>query len=356
MATFIKTPASKWKAVIRKQGWPTTSKTFRTKRDAEDWARRSEDEMARGVHIQRAPSERLTLKAALQRYLLEVSPTKSPGSQAAEKTHAKPLVDALGGYSLAAITADLVAQYRDARLATVSERTGRTITANTTRGELALLSGLFNTAIREWRLGLLYNPVANIRKPSPGKGRERRLMADEERRLLAAADSYSNPMMGWIVRLALHTGMRSGEITSLRRHQVDLEKRVVRLDKTKNGSARTVPLSRAATEVLHTALAHPIRPIDTDLVFFGEPGCNGKRRPYLFQPAWRRDVLPGAGIAGLRFHDLRHEAVSRLVESGMSDQEVAAISGHKTMQMLRRYTHLRAEDLVAKLDALAARA
>jgi len=156
-------------------------------------------------------------------------------------------------------------------------------------------------------------------------------------------------MLGWMVRLAIYTGMRAGEIQSLRRNQVDLSQRVVRLTKTKNGSARTVPLVMQAVEVLREALANPIRPIDTDLVFWGEPGRDGHRRPYEYNPAWRR-ALKRAGITGLRFHDLRHEAVSRLVEAGLGDQEVAAISGHKSMQMLKRYTHLRAEDLVERLD------
>ena len=103
--------------------------------------------------------------------------------------------------------------------------------------------------------------------------------------------------------------------------------------------------------VLQEALTHPIRPLSTELVFWGEPGRDGQRRPYEYHPAWRR-ALKRAGITDLRFHDLRHEAVSRLVEAGLGDQEVAAISGHKSMQMLKRYTHLRAEDLVNRLDQL----
>ncbi len=208
-------------------------------------------------------------------------------------------------------------------------------------------------AIREWRLGLVYNPVAAVRKPALAPGRNRRLTPGEEQALLAECDAASNPMLGWIVRLALHTGMRAGEIQSLRCHQVDLERRVIRLDKTKNGSARSVPLIEPAVDVLRAAVAHEIRPADTDLVFWGEPGRDGQRRPFEFNPAWRR-ARQRAGITGLRFHDLRHEAVSRLVELGLGDQEVAAISGHKSMQMLRRYTHLRAEDLVERLDRMRA--
>ncbi len=99
------------------------------------------------------------------------------------------------------------------------------------------------------------------------------------------------------------------------------------------------------------ALSNPARPFDTDLIFWGEPGRDRKRRPYEFRMAWKK-IIKDTKITNLRFHDLRHEAVSRLVEAGLGDQEVAAISGHKSMQMLMRYTHLRAEDLVERLDQM----
>ncbi len=342
MATLTKNAAGNWKAIIRKTGWPTTIKTFRTRRDADDWARRTEDEMVRGIYIDRGPSERLIFDAAMARYLSEVSPTKNPGTHAREGGFSKPLLKALGKYSLGAITADLVARYRDDRLAEGKSN-------NTVRLELALLSHLYTTAIREWRLGLVYNPVAAMRKPAAGQGRTRRLSLAEEQLLVSACAAHSNPLLVWMVRLALYTGMRAGEIQSLRCGQVDLSRRVIRLDMTKNGSARTVPLTRNAVEVIQAALAHSLRPKETDLIFWGDPGRDGKIRPYQFRPAWRQ-VLQRAGLEGFHFHDLRHEAISRFVEAGLGDQDVAAISGHKSMQMLKRYTHLRAEDLVVKLD------
>jgi len=343
MATLVKTPSGTWKTIVRKTGWPQVIKTFRTKRDGEDWARRVEDEMVRGVYIDRAPSERTTLKAALTRYLSEVTPAKKPSTQYAERRKAKPIFERLGDYSLAAITPDIVARYRDERLAEGKSNT-------TVRLELAILSHLFNTAIREWGLGLVYNPVANIRKPTPANGRNRRFSPTEEERLLSAVDQHSNPMLGWVTGIALCTGMRQGEILSLHRDQVDIQRRLVRLDKTKNGDVRTVPLSTRAAEVFREAIEHPMHKlVDTPLLFYGEPGRDGKRRPYVIHKVWAQ-AMQRAGLRDFRFHDLRHEAVSRLVEVGLSDQEVAAISGHKSMQMLKRYTHLRAEDLVAKLD------
>ncbi|WP_280140215.1 site-specific integrase [Vreelandella arcis] len=109
-------------------------------------------------------------------------------------------------------------------------------------------------------------------------------------------------------------------------------------------------LTQAATEVFKQALNNPLRPLDCNLVFFGEPGKEGKRGPYVYTKVWNQ-AKKKAGLDDIHFHDLRHEAVSRLVEAGLFGQEVAAISGHKSMQMLRRYTHLRAEDLVVKLDS-----
>jgi integrase len=344
MATVTKTPSGTWKAIIRKVGWPTTSKTFRTQRDAMDWSRRTEDEMVRGVFIQRAPSERLTFNDAIDRYLKEVSITKSAFTQRGETCKAKQLKAKFGKYSLAAITPDLVAEYRDERLEEGKKN-------NTVRLELALLGHLFTVAIQEWRIGLAFNPVANIRKPSPGEGRQRRLSAEEETKLMDAVNSYSNPMLGWIVRAALATGMRSTEVVTLRRSQVDLKDGIITLTHTKNGSSRTVPLMPEARKVFKEALENPVRPIDCELIFFGEPGKDKKtRRPYAFNKIFGK-IKSDLGFADLHFHDLRHEAVSRLVEAGFSDQKVASISGHKSMQMLKRYNHLRAADLVEDLEA-----
>jgi len=151
MATIAKTSSGTWKALIRKTGWPSTAKTFRTKRDAEDWARRTEDEMVRGVYIQRAPTERMTVEAALTRYLKEVTPTKRPSTQTGEHKKAQVLIRHLGKYSLAAVNAEIVAQFRDARLTGDPDKNGklRPRSNNTVRLELALLGHLFTVAIKE---------------------------------------------------------------------------------------------------------------------------------------------------------------------------------------------------------------
>ncbi|MBP1126464.1 hypothetical protein JOE32_002931 [Pseudomonas sp. PvP025] len=152
MATLVKTPSGTWKAVIRKIGWPTASKTFRTKRDAEDWSRRTEDEMVRGVYIQRSGSERMTLEAALKRYLSEVTPTKKSSTQNGEASKAKKPTTEPGKYSLAALSSEIIAAYRDKRLSQPAARK-RTLTSNNTvRLELALLGHLYSTAIKSTRV------------------------------------------------------------------------------------------------------------------------------------------------------------------------------------------------------------
>jgi integrase len=353
VASIIKTPSGKWKAIIRKAGWPLTVKTFRTQRDAGDWARRTEDEMVRGAFIKRASGDRMTVAVAMQRYLSEVVPTKRPTSQDADRRRSRIIIRHLGKYSLSALTPEIIATFRDMRLAGEDRKDPkgrpRPRANNTVRLDMALLGHMFTIAIKEWGISLPSNPLLNVRKPAPGPGRNRRLAADEELCLLTAVDRHSNPMLGWIVRIALETGMRFSEIVGLRRVQVDLKRRLVRLLETKNTQPRTVPLSSAATELLRQALSSPSRPIDTDMIFPGEPGRDGKRRPYRFDRMWQR-IKKEQGLKDVRFHDLRHEAVSRFVEAGFSDQEVSAISGHKSMQMLKRYTHLRAEDLVARID------
>jgi integrase len=353
MATITKTESGTWKVLVRKTGWPASIKTFRTKRDAEDWGRRVEDEMVRGAYIQRTSGDRMTVKIAVERYLSDIVPTKRPTSQAADRKRSKILVEHLGKYSLAALTPEVIAKFRDSRLAGEDRKDADGVpkprTNNTVRLDLALLGHMLTIAIKEWGVGLPANPVTNIRRPAPGPGRNRRLLQKEEDRLLAAVDGYSNPMMGWTVRIALETGMRFSEILTLRRNQVDLKRQIAHLLETKNTQPRTVPLSNTATELFRNALNNPARPEGMELIFFGEPGRDGKRRPYQFNRMWQR-IKREQGMADFRFHDLRHEAVSRFVEAGFSDQEVSSISGHKSMQMLKRYTHLRAEDLVARVN------
>ncbi len=283
MATIQKTPAGSWKAMIRRHGTPPAYKTFKLKRDAEAWASQTESEISRGIYINRSEAERLTVEKALDRYLAEVSPKKSPKTSRAEKYKADHLRDLLGKYSLAAVTQDKVASYRDQRLKKAS--------TSTVRLELALLSHLFTIAMQEWGVGLPSNPVRNIKKPTPSAGRERRLLPKEEIRLLEECSRpRTNPFLKPMVIIAIETAMRLDEIRITKKKHLDLQTRTVFVPSShaKNSQARTVPLSIEALKAFNEALDHPFRPKNCNLVFFGEPGEDGKRRPFVITQAWAR--------------------------------------------------------------------
>ena len=340
-----------YQAIVRKKGHPSQTKTFRAKRDAERWARQIESEMERGVFVQRTESEQTTVNNLLDRYSREVLPTLKGGYR--EQSRIKALQNGLGAYSLAALNSSMIAKYRDKRLSTISEKTGRMVGPQTVKHELGLLQRALKMAVMEWGIALPGGiPTATVKKPGLPPARNRRLVDDEEERLLAACAEARNAWLRPVVIFAIETAMRAGEIVEtwklnkktgkremvsigLQWSEVNLKKRTAHLPETKNGNARTVPLSSRAVAVLEAL------PRNLDGRVFGVT-YEGIHQSYV--RACRR-----AGIKGLTFHDLRHEAITRLAEQGLTIMELQAISGHKTMQMLLKYTHLRAEDLALKL-------
>lgn len=180
--------------------------------------------------------------------------------------------------------------------------------------------------------------------PKPGKPRQRRLEAGEEDALLAACKASRAYYLHSFVVLAIETGMRSGELLEMRWEHVNLNNRTVFLPDTKNGSPRTVPLStRALTAILSLPRAINGRLFSSGYLSIHKAFKLAVTKAQAAQP----DKV--TFLRGLRFHDLRHEAVTRLFEKGLNPIEVGMMSGHKTLSMLQRYTHLRSEELVVKL-------
>jgi integrase len=339
MASFQKRSGS-WRAIVTRKGFDRLSRTFDTKAQAETWARQIEAEMDRGVFISRKEAENTTLSEALDRYLREVTVHKK--NQRSERLYAETWKKAFGLRSLASLASSDIAKYRDERLKVVSP--------NMVRLELALLSHLFTIAIKEWGMTGLINPVQQIRKPKLPKGRDRRLKSGELERILE--DSGSS-FLGSIVRFALETGMRRSEIAGMTWNQVDLKKKTVTLPETKNGEKRIVPLSSEAVRILS---AFPRR-IDGKVWGVEEQSITrafqralSRSRSTYEKECEKNGVKPDPDILiDLTFHDLRHEATSRFFEKGFNVMEVAAITGHKTLQMLKRYTHLKAEELAQRM-------
>lgn len=275
------------------------------------------------------------LRTALTRYRKEVSITKKGYVQEAYRIN--HLVNSfLSDMLVCKITSKDIATYRDERLATINPRTKRTISNATVRLEMSLLSNFFDIARIEWGY-CDTNPVTNVRKPKPSPGRERRISPREERQILRYAHEHPNRELKAIFVLAIETAMRQGELLKMSWEYVNIKSRVVRLPDTKNGTIRDVPLSLRARDIL---------------VGLGQKS-SGKVFSYTsngFKSTWRF-MMKKLGIENLHFHDARHEAASRLFELGTLDMmEIAAITGHKSLSMLKRYTHLKATTLARKLE------
>jgi len=267
------------------------------------------------------------LDLIVERYLSQVTPTKKGSKQ--ELNRGRQIVrTALGLMRLDKITSEVVSKYRDGRLRDVSN--------NTVRLELAFLSVVFEQCAKEWGYKVI-NPVKQIRIPKPGKPRQRRLRPGEEDALLAACAASSATYLHSLVVLAIETGMRFGELVSITWDNVDFAGRTIYLPDTKNGHPRTVPLStRALGAILTVPIGYKGR------VFSGKPGS--------IRAAFGAALKRSGVSSDLRFHDLRHEAVTRLFEKGLNPIEVGMISGHRSMSMLQRYTHMHPEGLVSRLS------
>lgn len=314
-----------WRAQIRRKGYPTLSATFDTKAEAQRWAAEIEGDMSRSRFVDTREAESTTLEEALERYINEVSESKKGSAQ--EKVRAKKWQKSeWGGKSLAAIRSSDMAAYRDAEL-----KAGKSTA--TVRLNLALISHLYTVAAKDWGIQGLKNPCTAIRMPKGSKQRERRPTTAELKALYKHAGEV-NAELPVIIELAVETAMRRSELVMLRKDQI--RGRVAFLEDTKNGERRSVPLSKRAVELLE-GLPTPI---------------DGGRFFHLKLDSvtnYFALACEAAKIKDLRLHDMRHEATSRMFERGLSMMEVASITGHKTLSMLRRYTHLCPSNLAEKL-------
>lgn len=328
----VRKHGDKWQARVQRKGHASLAKSFNTKADAIKWARNVESQHDLGILATRRTMPRLM--PMVDRYVEEVTPNKKGQSQ--ERYRANQFRKTkLADMAMDKITGEVVAQYRDERLKEVSQ--------NTVRLELAFLSVVFEQCRKEWGLAVS-NPVRQIRIPKPGKPRQRRLEAGEEEALLQACRESRAHYLQTFVILAIETGMRFGELASVTWENVNLDKRTIYLPDTKNGSPRTVPLSTRALNVIQT---QP-RSIYGRL-FSAKPGSIRSAFLIALKKAQISQHDSKDFLRELRFHDLRHEAVTRLFEKGLNPIEVGMVSGHKTLSMLQRYTHLRPEGLIAKL-------
>ncbi len=325
MAT-IRKRGTKWQAQVRRKGCPPLSRSFIQKADAQAWARQMEIQADReDLPVRTTVLNETTLGTLIRRYLEEVIPGKRSGKNEAAVLNAF-LRHKLVERTLNKVTPADFATYRDERLAKVK---GATV-----RREFVILRHCFETAIKEWNISLKANPIKAVKLPADSKARDRRLEEGDGSALLDAMTTPAAAYLRPFVMLAIETGMRRGELLSIQWKDVDLKARTIHIAKTKNGHPRTIPLTPKAIDILNSLERGSGR------VFSVSPNA--------VRLAWER-LRKRAGLDGLRMHDLRHEAVSRFFEYGLSVPEVALISGHRDTRMLSRYTHLRPERVAEKL-------
>ena len=318
---------NKWQARISRDGHPDQVKTFEAKADAERWARSVESEMDKGHFFSVSEAQRTTLGDVIERYLVEVTPRMK--SAAEDTIRLKALIrKPIAKWSMANLSASRVAAFRDERLAEVS--------AGTVIRELAYLSSIINHARREWGINVP-NPVQMVRKPPspPARGR---VLTDAEVSVLLKVFEPIGRRSHWvkpIVELALATAMRRGELLSLRWENINFKAHTAFLPTTKNGDSRTVPLSSSAVNILGNLPRHL-----SGVVFpLNAPALNA---------AFKRGLLR-SDLQNIRFHDLRRTAITRMAEKLPNVIELAAVSGHKSLMVLKQYYRPSAFDLAIKL-------
>ena len=316
----------KWQVRIRLNNHNPITKTFFRKTHALQWAKETEIQIEKGLFNSGYERAEDTLREVLKRYLSEITPNKK-GYQVEGIRLKKLMRDSIASVKFGYLKPHHLIKYRNKRLKEVS--------ASTVKKELNLLSHVFETAIKEWDMALIGNPLRQVRKPRENKPRDRRLEVGEEKLLLEGCSQSTNPYLKHLVVVAIETGMRRGELLKLEWKHINLTDRTAYLAITKNGDSRTVPLSTRAIQELKTM------PID----------ISGRVFPLsatAVRGLWDR-TMKRTGLEDLRFHDLRHEATTRFFELGLNVMEVSTITGHKDLRMLKRYTHIRASELALKL-------
>ena len=334
----IRKRGNRYQARIHRRGFPALARSFLTQRDALQWARKAEVAVERGSFGR--PSGRLTVREMVERYAAEVTPLKKGARTERLRLNAWAR-SKLGVMLVDEVRPRMLAEWRDKRLAAG-------LAGSTVRNDLNTLSAVYRHAASEWGYERLENPAARLRRPPLNPGRTRRVSTDELEAIKAHTDSEALPA---IIALAVETGMRLSEITILQWRNIDLAKRTAVLPDSKNGHRRVVPLSPNAAAVLSTLKQSPVLRLDGHVFNITPHGVTTAFRRAVARV--QRHTEKRLGV-DLHFHDLRHEAVSRLFERGFNVMEVASVSGHRSMQMLARYTHMSTSKIVQRLSTTTA--
>ena len=315
----------KWQVQVRLAGKPAISKTFPTKELARAWAIQQERLLLSGGILPDKITNSTTLGQLFKRYRDEVTPRKK--GHVAERYRLNKLIDsALAPITIGNLKPGDIASYRDSRLENVSQ--------STVRRELVLIRHCFAISANEWGYEVLKEIFSKITLPKEAHHRVRRISSEELEKLLSALSDQRNTEYRLIVELALETGMRRSELLNLTFN--DVRNDLIEVANSKSGYPRIVPMTAHAKNIVSS-----IECDDMSNKLFNS-SSNGLRL------AWER-AREKSGVFDLRFHDLRHEAISRMLEMGLSIAEVATICGHREYKSLFKYAHMEIRKISDKL-------
>ena len=370
MASFRKRGDYQWQARIAKKGYPSETKTFDTRVAAEKWARDIESQMDKGSFVSRVEADNTTLKEVLERYLREITPHKKGWLAETNRIKAWQKHPLASRY-LGTLRSTDFATYRDQQ-----RNLPKPLSENTIRLSLAVISHLYTIAQKEWNMGVI-NPILSIRMPKGSAYRDRRVEFENvpnpakngqlelKSEIDCILEESTSVEFRAIVLLALESAMRRTEIAEVEWQNINLKIRTLFLEDTKNGTSRELPLSTVAVNIFESIPKRIIvnennKSVLDKKVFTLKPQAISQafaRARKLARAKYERLCLeygvdPNPKfLLNIRLHDQRHEATSRLFELGRFDtMEVSAITGHKTLSMLKRYTHLKATNLAKKLN------
>jgi integrase len=332
---------SRFRVRITREGKSTLCATFYSRLEAVQWAKQTEAQLRLGLYEEpqapRNPNQDVPFEEAATHYMNTHSIHKK--IVRSETYRLRILIKRWKDLTLKQVDKQAVLSLRDDLLAL--GRSGETI-----NHYFNTLSKLFQMVNSEWDLPIP-NPIKGIKRMPPAKGRTKRITTAIEQLLIDSCDVLSLPLLHSVIQFAIQTGMRRGELMGLTWADIDLPNRKAYLHDTKNGDPRQVPLTQDAVTILSalskddSGKVFPMSLVTLRIQF--ERVCLFAKKQYT-----EGGTNP---FDDLRFHDLRHEALSRLSDAGLNVIELSHISGHRTLSMLKRYVHCSHKAIFEKLDS-----
>jgi integrase len=279
----------------------------------------------------------MKMSEVLDKYMKEVSPNLAPSTDFRNSQVVKKLKIFFGDMLLRDVSVSVISKYKAGCIE-------KEYSKDTILKELTVLRRVFSVSIQEWEL-CKENPVSKVLR-TLGKidnKRVRYLSPEELQRLVVALPSWLRP----VVTIARHTGLRRRNILELKWSEVDMGRKVIMIPKTKNGEAIGIPLNQTAIKTL--SAVQRVRHLHSPYVFCDSDGK--PLSPFRVSMSFKR-ARERAKIENLRFHDLRHDFASGLVQSGVPIHTVKELLGHKDLRMTIRYSHLSPENLRDAINVL----